>query len=151
MRNRLLLVLAVCVFAIGAGLAGYFIGASTQSTSAEASAAERASYVAAFQSAKASAYTRSKTAATKSGARAAAKSGRRIGASRGLRAGAKEQASNKAAADAKAAEEAQSRPCVQTDSTSSDCQYLGPGAGYGPCPPGEVPNANGGVVCVKVK
>lgn len=151
MNSRVPMVFALGAFALVAGLAGYFVGTSTQTSTDEAAAIQRASYATNFESAKSFTYARSKAANAKRGARTAAKAGARIGASRGLRAGAKEKAHNEAAAKAKAAEAAESRPCVQIDDSSSECQYLGPGSGYGPCPPGSEPNASGGVVCVKVR
>lgn len=138
---------------------GYAAGRAGAPDEAEAMAAQRASYAAALPAARSEARERARSEAFAGALRSAKRAGRTSGTRRGRRAGRVEAARLEAEATRKANEAAAAQrqrdatrraaPCV--DVGGGECLTLGPGAGGGSCPPGSVPNADGGVVCVPLR
>lgn len=138
---------------------GYAVGRAGAPDEAEATAAQRASYAAARPLARSEARERARSKAFAGALRSARRAGRTTGTRRGRRAGRGEAARREAEAARKANEaaaaqrqrDAARRPAPCVDVGGGECLRLGPGAGGGSCPPGSVPNASGGVVCVPLR
>lgn len=145
-RTVLPIVLACAV----AGGVGYWVGASGAPSQEEAANRGAEAESAAYAKAAPAAASISRKRAYVVGKRRARKSGERSGRADGEKAGAQEASKR---AEAAKQQQTASRPCMQMDVGvfAGQCLPAGPGDGYGDCPPGYVPNASGGVLCLPVR
>jgi hypothetical protein len=125
---------------VGLGIGGFALGRSERTSKAAARADEQAARAQAFTAADTAAYRASWSRGYADGLRRGDHHGREAGTVAGRRNGTV-VASQRAAAGASAA-----TGCAQIP--GGPCEAPGPGVTGHSCPPGSVPNADGGVVCV---
>ena len=148
----LVALLMVALFAV----VGFRVGQIVRPSTADAASTWQSAAAASFSKAKANEYRRAWTRAYRRGLRAgrlaAQSAGTRAGRAAGQLVTARRRLAARAVAQALAATPRQLRHHVKTDAcvpvSGGLCEVLGPRVTGKPCPPGTVPYAEGGAVCI---